>query len=360
MGVYVFNIILICLWAFLFLLTNNFNSIRGRKAFVWIISIQLIILQGLRHYTVGTDVRTYLNVYNGLKNGGYQEFASQRFEIGYKLINKLIGVIGLNEQLFLFVISALILVPIAIFIYRNSYNLFISFYSYIAFGFFGASFNTLRQNIAYGIILLSFTFIKQKRLIAFILTVLFASTFHISALVFLPAYYLARIKLNKINILIIASISLLIFLFRRQILLIITNNIFYNYDLVETNANLWMIFNALLFIGAMIYYPFNNNRLERKRKDKNDNSTVRMYYSLTLIGVILMIFTTVTNNAMRIANYYHIFIILLIPAVIKNIENKYIRFIITMLFIVGITAVYIYFLTTPSDHNYVPYKFFWE
>jgi len=369
MAIYILNIIGISFLALLLYLMKQHNTHIGKKIFVLITTNQLITILGLRAAGVGADTHNYLHFYNLVKELDWQIILEDRFEIGYKLINKFFALLGFGDQLFLFGISALIIIPVAIFIYKNSHNIYLSFYFYITFGFYAASFNTLRQCIAYGFVLLSFNFIKEKKPIPFLITVFLASTFHISALFFLPAYFLARIKLTKVTISILGILTLILFTFRFQIMNLVVSSIFENYSIVQTGAYEWLTFTLIIFIGAMLFYPTNksethNNCLQDTtgalKSVNTEVTTIRMYYILTLIGIIIMLFATTASNVMRIANYYYIFIILLIPAVLTRTKNKYVKAIITIVLFIGMGIVYIYFLNTPSDHRYVPYEFFWH
>lgn len=388
MEIYIINIIVLSFWACLLYLLKIHNTKNGKMIFLSLATFQLIILQGLRAQSVGTDTITYLQFFNSAKINDLQTVLDRRFEVGYNLFTKFFADIGFNEQMFLFAVSATILIPVAIFIYRHSTNVYLSFYFYITFGFYAASFNTLRQNIAYGFILLSFKYIKERRFLSFLILVTIASIFHASAWIFLPAYFLARVKLTTPIVTVIGVVSLGIFIFRNQVMNLVTGYIFTNYAVVQTGAYSWFLFNLLLFCGTMLYYrqttnvnrmeegvnltnkndisskvKLSNNRLKNNagyKSKKFDDSETRMYYMLTLVGIILMMFATIAENVMRVANYYYLFIILLLPAVIKLIRNKYIRFIITVSLVFGMAIVYIFFLTTPSDHRFVPYEFYWN
>ncbi|MCA1010725.1 EpsG family protein [Halobacillus halophilus] len=375
MLIYIINVILLSFVVLVLFVLNLLDTKKGKMTFLIIATLQLILLQGLRNESVGADTRSYLKYFNHIQYFDMEAFISHRFEIGYKFLNNLLAQIGINDQIFLTLVSALILVPVSVFLYKNSTNVYLSLYLYITFGFYAASFNTLRQNIAYGIILLSFQYIRDRKFIPFLLIVLLASTFHFSALIFAFAYFLARIKLTIPTVSLIVILTIPIAFLKNQITAFIISNFYQTYNVTHTNAYTWFFFNLTLFAIAMLYHQQIIEGNEKRLKKKNDRNlnqkpiqkseyitntkSIEMYYTLTFIGILLMLFASVSTNAMRIVNYFYLFIIVLLPASISGIRSKYIRSIVTLMLIFGAATVYIYFLNTPSDHNFVPYKFYW-
>ena len=339
----------------------------NKKVFVTTVTIQIILLQGLRNPIVGSDTRRYLSFYNNISSYDWQTLLKHRFEIGFKLFSKLCRLLGLSEQAYLFVISALIFIPLAYVIYKYSSNAYWSYYTYITLGFLGSSFCTLRQNIALCIILLSIKPIKERKLFKFIIIVLIASCFHISALFFLPAYFIADIKLTGNNILLISITSFIAFLFIDSISNFIVNKFFQSYEVVKSDSYEWFLFNILLYIVLLLYYRsivLDNNELNSK--DKNgilaveENNLIKYYYPLTLVGILLMLFATTFKNAMRVVNIYYVFIILLIPGFFDNLNNPKDKKLIKVFLFILFGVIYIYFLNRPSAYQYVPYYFYWD
>ena len=110
------------------------------------------------------------------------------FERGFIIYNKLVGFLGTDRQMFLFVTAAVSIVPIMYYLSKNSKNMLLSIIIYLGLPVFLLCFSGLRHAIAIGITSLSMIYIKEKSLVKFILLVLLASTFHFTAIVFLIAY----------------------------------------------------------------------------------------------------------------------------------------------------------------------------
>ena len=80
------------------------------------------------------------------------------------------------------------------------------------------------------IVFISYDYIRQRKLLKFLIAVVLAGLFHKSALIFLPAYFLYKIKISKIKLIRFIIVDIVLFIFRRQImqfLLIISIRILY-------------------------------------------------------------------------------------------------------------------------------------
>ena len=98
-----------------------------------------------------------------------------RFELGYKALNNIIGILTNNEQIFLTIVAILSIAPVGRFIYKYSKMPFLSFTIYIAFNYYAFTFSGLRQAISYAIIFISYDYIKDRKLMKFLICVVCAS-----------------------------------------------------------------------------------------------------------------------------------------------------------------------------------------
>ncbi|WP_368665171.1 EpsG family protein [Sporosarcina sp. P29] len=329
---------------------SNKNNEKIKSLFVLFATSLLIIVLSLRSYTIGADVPTYLTYFSSMSQ--YSTFDSlmlgHRFESGYKILNKLISIFTTNNQLFLMVIACIAIIPIGITIYKHSKMPFLSFTLYITLNYYSFTFSGLRQAISYAIIFNSYSYIQERKIFKFILSVLIASLFHQSALIFLPAYFLVKIKINKFTIISILLFNVMIFTFRQQIFAIFINFFYEDYGIVESKSFKWMLLCALIVIVGLFFY----------KKVISISQSNNALYILLIIGVSLMIFALVGTNIMRISNYYYMFVILFIPEIINVIKDKRLVLLIVYVLIVLNIIIYIWFLNI-DGFNIVPYKFFW-
>lgn len=348
MLLYIINLISILFYSLIYHTFNNKHKFK--KYFVAFISFQLITVLSLRHYTIGVDVLRYMAHFRNFAQLELHQLVTHRFEIGYILLNKVIGSITLNEQVFLMIIATITIIPVGRFIYKHSKMPFLSFGLYIAFNFYTFIFSGLRQGIAYGIVLLSYDFIVSRKLRNFVVCILFAALFHNSALIFLPAYFLVKVKINKRSIGFIIMINSIMFILRRQLFVFVTNHIYSGYELVESNSISWMLLGVLIIFLGLLFY----------KKVISVSAESNYLYILVIIGVSLMIFATVGTNVMRTTNYYYMYIIVFIPEVLNSFKNKKLLILVAYLVVIFIFFLHIWFLIQSNTYQVVPYKFFWE
>jgi hypothetical protein len=171
--------------------------------------VLLVLFVGLRWET-GNDWFSYYNYYKHLPTISGQ-FAS--FEPGFKIFNLSLKALQLPFSGFNLIYSALYLGLMFLSFKREGFEvsgwLVLQLYSPFIFGLMG----TTRQVMAMAICMFSVRYLLSKESLKFLLCVAAATTFHISALSFLLAWPLARMKVSQTRVwiifaaLVLASIS---------------------------------------------------------------------------------------------------------------------------------------------------------
>ncbi|MFW6029452.1 MAG: EpsG family protein, partial [Halanaerobiales bacterium] len=148
---------------------------------------------GLR-FGVGADYWGYYSYFtNRMPNFNFNE----GIEPGFEILIYITGIMG-NYSFFLFVVSILTFLFIGLGIkYLNNGYILIPLYIYTVMYFIGGPFGQIRQALAIAILLYSVTHIVSKNLTRFIFWVFIATTIHVSSLIFIVAYCLNYIKVNK-------------------------------------------------------------------------------------------------------------------------------------------------------------------
>lgn len=110
-------------WNFLiriFFDSSLWGENRSRKYFLLFSFVSIFLIFALRSYTVGRDVPGYRRIYLDVLNHPFSDFDYVYFEKGYQLLSKICGFSGVSWQVFLSIVSALILIPIYVFIKKYS------------------------------------------------------------------------------------------------------------------------------------------------------------------------------------------------------------------------------------------------
>lgn len=203
MLVYNLNILFILLFAFVF---YSRGATKGRTiAFVMLSFTQLFAISALR-YGIGHDYFRYAEQFAFVAKTGFFDFSFVHEmganDIGYIFYMKLVALFTHNAQVYFAVTAALTLGATGYFIYKHSKVAWISVYLYTTIALYYATMNFVRQNLAVAILLLGYTFLKEKKFFIYSLFILAASAIHFSALIMLPLYFLLHVKINKITLIV--------------------------------------------------------------------------------------------------------------------------------------------------------------
>lgn len=317
-----YNIALLIYWS-IFAPSKNIKT--RNKIFVFFATTQWILLSGLRHLSIGADTASYLYIYNGIDAKSWDEiytiffntfnFEQSQVDGGYYLFVKITQIFTNDYQNFLMIVAVIFTVPLGYFIYNNSSNVFISYllYSVMFYSFF--SITGIRQAIATAlVVLIGYEFIKKRQLFRFVLIMIIAFTFHKSALIFSPFYFIKRLKLNKNMMILTAILFFVSFYFRVPLTLMVAQLSGYDsYGIYEGAGTFNFTLLLVTVFGVSIWKM---KTIISRNKHAND------YYLALCIALLLTPLTWVNPSAMRSVQYFSIFLMLLIPDIIKAFDSK--------------------------------------
>jgi len=330
------------------------NEIGILLCFLWI-----LLLGGLR-FQVGTDWHTYNIIFNNTKS--FADVAHSQREKLFMTFLYFSKKVCNNYSFFIFSFFAISFSIKFRFIKKYSSNIFLSLIIYFFTLFVIYDINQIRQGMALAFVLLSTSAILNKKIFQFILLIFIASLFHLSAIVFIPAYWISRIRISPKTIFIILGLSLA---FSLSISAVIENSsivqsllkteTFSHYSAYINNANyikelsilsIGVIQRILIFLLLLFY--FDNIKAEENLK----------YFLLNgyFISIVIFIFLSFsTELAARLSFYYKALEILIVPYIVtsqKLIQNRIILFI--LFFILSILAVYR--IIDVNNNGLIPYN----
>lgn len=316
------NLILILLSG-IFILHNTALKNR-KKIYVVVVTIQWIILSGLRHVSIGNDTINYMHLYNRELYRSWGEifqninnirvFGSQGIDAGYYIFQKITQLMSVNYQFYLFLIAFIFTTCLGVWVYKYSKDAMISFllYSVLFYSFF--SFTGIRQTIATAlIVLVGYKYIKEKNLIHFILVTLISVTIHKSAIVFFPFYFLANKKVTRKYLITILTLFAIIMYFRIPIALFFQKLSGYEYGIYDGAGTInFTLMLLLIFLVA----------LWRIKLIISVNYYSNHYINALGLALLFTPLTWVNPSAMRVVQYFSIFLMLLIPDIIKTFKKE--------------------------------------
>ena len=171
-------------------------------------SIAFLFLFLALRYDFGNDYMAYYNLFEM----SYSQMRSSDIELGYALLNKLFHPLGFfSMQVFLAGFFCIVLYySLKRYVAPQYYWLVVfSLISNADLIFFGAS--AIRQTIALTCIMVSMRFLEKKQIVLYMGTILLATSFHLSAILFIALYPLIYVDFSKANnliILIVVSIAI--------------------------------------------------------------------------------------------------------------------------------------------------------
>lgn len=319
----------------------------NRKFYFFSVSFLMILLLTLRHDFVGTDTHNYRWLYNAFENMSFQNALIHIKDPGFVWFFQFVSGLGLSFRFILFIQAFFYISSLTYIIKRYSKIPTLSYWIFVTMGYFIFA-TTMRQAIAISFTLISYDFIKRKKMWPFLICVGLASTFHLTALVFLPAYWIDKFKYNRKTLILILSIITSIIFLRGRISTLVLSYANTNYVASSTGGYfLILFFVALLILG--IFY--------KKRFLIDDNN--KMLFFMLAASLALIPIASVNPAFFRIANYYQVFVILYIPNLIISLKDKLMKFILTYGFIV-LSLYYFYFKLTSYGIRIHPYIFWWQ
>ena len=330
-------------------------AVKKRRA-MFVCFVATFVLLGFRHQSMGIDLGYYVNsdvsYLQAFDNIGKQRWSDlfsnsySYFETGYVLFCKAVGAIYSNRQFFLVVCAFVSLLPIAWVIYKKSENPVLSFVIYLSLPIFEISFSALRQVIAVGICCLSVYYIQEKKLIPFFIAIFVAWLFHKSAWIFLVAYPIYYFKVKRVARFIAIAIVPIVYVARYQ-LFSIFSKLFKQNAVPDNNGALnFLIMLVLLTLVCSLFYD-------------EDNIHQNGLMNLLLICTVCQVFGNIYLTAQRIGYYFMISLVLLIPAVVNNMEYR-LRVIAKVAVIVFFVAFGLYRIYTSTWSMMLPYYWCWE
>lgn len=237
----------------------------AKRLYCILSGVALALISALR-FMVSTDYYNYWEDFLQTYFLSWEDFSRQRFEKGYLSLGRLLSGFTLGYNILFVAFAVLFAIVIACFIYRRSANVWVSFAAFVGFGFLYNSMCFLRQYTALMIMLYAFQYVEQRRFFRYVVFVLLASTFHISALVMLPFYFILQIPMNKITLPVTATLCGIVFFQSEAILSVVTKVFYKKYGLTSvevihgTSPGPCIAFLIFLAVCLLFYKPLVRQR----------------------------------------------------------------------------------------------------
>ncbi len=328
----------------------------------WIVGVGVIlpILLASCRYAVGTDYFTYFNAFQRLGKIPLSEYIELNGieEIG----NYFVGYLGNkldSYNVYLGIVAGLTLIPIYLFLKRDKFDIDMGFSIFIFLcTAFMTSFNIMMQMIAVSISMLSYRYIFKREFLKFLIIILLAASFHSTALLLIPIYFIwnkedeKQINLfNKRNLLVLLLLCFFVLNIENLFSFLTNIDIFSDYSaygLKNDGGNnrdiiVKFAYLALVFIlrKPLIVYDKRN----------------KLFIIFAFLNFIIGLTGGFSPFIKRMGLYFEVSQIILFPTIVKLSKNPKERRLIRFLFLIYILSLMILTIYVLKQGHLVPYQY---
>ncbi|WP_350298874.1 EpsG family protein [Peribacillus frigoritolerans] len=287
---------------------------KPNKMLVFLAAVCLVCVSGLRT-NIG-DTFNYKNIY--IENDFTWEYISSQKDMGFGILQMLLKKFSDDPQILIFTTAMITNVLIVMVLYKYSRLFELSTFVYITGGLHLVSMNGIRQVLAAAIIFTATKYLINGNFMKYSLIVLIASTFHQSALILIPIYFLVRTKAWTKSTIAWLSFSVIVVLgyeqFSSLLFSAIEDSQYSDYSKFnEGGAN---ILRVAVSAAPLVIAYLGKDKL-REIFPKSD-----YIVNMALLGLIFMIVSTQQWIFARISIYFNLYQLILISWLIELFSKK--------------------------------------
>lgn len=263
----------------------------------------ILILQSAES---NNDLIQYNNSYDRLAFRDFSYFRSNWHKMKdpvYYFLGSCFSQLGFGFYTWKAVIAVFFILAVYRLILRYSANVSLSYIALITLGMYGFSFSGLRQTVAFAVIMFAYPYLREKKLIRFLLLILLAGCFHSTAWICVLMYPIYHLTARVRNVLILLVLSVPVLLNARRLIwfyisLVGTEQIYG--DRIAEDGGLsaagLIIWGCVWLFCTVFLYRRKSNALDPK------------LCNLLFVSLIIRILSvTAYANIFRISMYFSVF-----------------------------------------------------
>ena len=343
MIVYFLSCILSMFLVYLGLHTDRGKNLKGVLAFFS--SMPLILVAALR-YDVGEDYLSgYVSYYEMVEQNLLVE--GQQMDLLFHWLNQAVAEIQGGYVMIFTVCAVVFYCCIFSQLIQDSPAPALSVFLLTGMGFVFIFFNAMRQMVGCAILLWSIRFIREKKLLPFLICVAIASGFHSTNALFVLAYFWTRIRIKPwlaaVLTAVVIGLILPVTAIVREIMKA-TNFGVYLESEFDTGRTAWVtiFINVVLVIVYSIFY--------------RDDEKYRLYYNLALIALWVTFFSGKIVLSIRLSWMFSLPSIISLPMAVGTMKNRNNRFLFKCGIVLLYTAYTIITVGIQNSNSVLPYQ----
>ena len=335
-------------------------------------AVILWFFMAFRSMFVGTDTKQYVYIFEQIESlkfselfstrlyfyGGRYLFGLSNFPKGYLIFNKLLTYISSNGQTITIACTTLIFAfMIRLLKKRSSYPM-LSLWLFYTLGIYQTDMNVMRNAVIVFWCYLCFDLVEKQRLVLYIFCVLLASSFHLSALLFIPFYWI----INRVDftpklirrLLLTAIVFGVLLSFMRPVLASVLPSVFAQY-FDDNSEKLEGLLVGALHLGLVFGIFF----ISAKRNWRYMADVDRVGIWMLLAETFFFALGIGMRSSLRMAALFGPYIIILIPNLIDKSSKNGNKNVVLLIIIVLTGLQYLLRIRINNIGGSMPYSFFW-
>ena len=314
--------IMLCLVSFFLFVFRYSRTYKNKKKCAVLIAFILIVIAGLR-YKVGTDYTAYIMNYEKYKNADILELKYA----GVYLIARLACLLNDDYATWFFLMSVLTIGGAVYSIFKYSSNFPFSILLYLFIGCWHNSFNVVKQCAAVTILLFGLQYIFDRKFLKWGIVCLVASSFHISAVLMIPIYFLVTREIGKKQIFLLIVIAFAVSLSYDRLMALMSSlksldSIDASKSVTTRNVNILRVLVNFAPVLLMLFFC---------RNMKKEDAKFKVLANFALLNAFLYLANMGSVYLTRFCLYTEVYNTLFIPCVISKSKIKSNKEILTIL-----------------------------
>ncbi len=299
-------------------------------------------------------------------------------EIGFNLVVRLIyGLSGFENYLLVFAVYAFVtLLVFLLAMYEQSDDFPLTFFLFMALGYYFQTFSTVRYYLALALAFYSMKFVLRRQWGRFFILILAGSLFHKSLLVVIPLYFMASLPWKKWQ-LALGGLFCTTFLLFRDFYLKVVVYLYPTYEETEYLEGSTSYINIMRCLGvlgmALLVLRMQNGKGQDAGRDmpqgaaasggeagEREDRSFWFYFYLNLGALALYVFCSFLPIISRIGYYLTISHIVFLPMLLKRIPDARRRKLFRLGIVVAAILYFCIYMSRAGDDGtlILPYKTF--
>lgn len=269
-----------------------------RRSIYYASVVFLIIIFIAQDCSVSIDIAEYMRQYAIIPTLSFGQMLTHKFEIGFVLLCRLLEMTFESDRVLLLAMGVLILLPFGRFYDRESSQPMVALMAFVALGMYMHAIIFWRQLAAMAILTFAIPYIRQRKLLPFLLILLAAMSFHKTAVVFLWIYLIYKIPIGKWLLIGCAGLAVVLGFFGNAIIDLGIALLYPKYALFPRLSIGGYTLLALLWVVTLLSYWVFRQRM--------DDPRVRIPFLMILTAATIQPVCFAFYNWLRIVLYFRV------------------------------------------------------